>query len=422
MKKLITLLSLAVVGLTFGQEEEPKLSFSGSVDAYYRANLDAPNDENAIAPGSSFANLSGFSLGMANIVASYEASNVGVVADLVFGPRGTDAVFASPMNSNSADIINQLYAYWNVSEKVTLTMGNFNTFLGYEVISPVGNFNYSTSYLFSYGPFSHTGIKADFDFGDELTLMTAIMNPTDLTEYNPTGDYAVGIQFGFKGQYLNYLASQGAYEVDFTGGIDFSDSFKPEIKELNSMSYARSNSNTTILPDGNIFINEGGNGRYFEVNGDKDIVWQYINPVSFFGNAQQGEEPPNGNSSFRAYKYPMNHPAFVDKDLTPQYLLEGEDGRFCENPIMSNNEKLTLLNINLYADLSDNNLVIRNEDQLPIKYLTLYNLMGQKVASHQIESIEKEYKFPTSPALRGIYIANINMTNGRIYSIKIYLQ
>ena len=27
MKKLITLLSLAVVGFTFGQEEEPKLNF-----------------------------------------------------------------------------------------------------------------------------------------------------------------------------------------------------------------------------------------------------------------------------------------------------------------------------------------------------------------------------------------------------------
>ena len=225
MKKLITLLSFAVVGLTFGQEEEPKLTFTGSVDAYFRANLDAPNDEDAIAPSSSFANLSGFSLGMANIVASYEASNAGVVADLVFGPRGTDAVFASPMNSGSANVINQLYAYWNVSEKVTLTMGNFNTCLGYEVISPVGNFNYSTSYLFSYGPFSHTGIKADFDFGDEFTLMAAIMNPTDLTEYNPTGDYAVGLQVGFKGQYLNYLASQGTYEVDFTGGIDSSDSF-----------------------------------------------------------------------------------------------------------------------------------------------------------------------------------------------------
>ncbi|HAE72380.1 MAG TPA: porin, partial [Flavobacteriaceae bacterium] len=44
----------------------------------------------------------------------------------------------------TGNIVNQLYMYWNVSDKVTLTMGNFNTFLGYEVISPAANFNYST--------------------------------------------------------------------------------------------------------------------------------------------------------------------------------------------------------------------------------------------------------------------------------------
>ena len=39
--------------------------------------------------------------------------------------------------------------------------------------------------------------------------------------------------------------------------IDFSNSFKPKIKELNSMNFARANGNATILPDGNIFINGG---------------------------------------------------------------------------------------------------------------------------------------------------------------------
>jgi hypothetical protein len=38
MKKLITIMSLAFVGLTFGQEEEPKLNVTGSIDAYFRAN------------------------------------------------------------------------------------------------------------------------------------------------------------------------------------------------------------------------------------------------------------------------------------------------------------------------------------------------------------------------------------------------
>ncbi|WP_420400424.1 outer membrane beta-barrel protein [Flagellimonas sp.] len=228
IKKIAFIALASIPVLTFAQEEEEAkttFEFSGTVDAYYRTNLTAPNGEDAIAPGSSFANLDGFSLGMANIIAAYEGDKVGFVADLVFGPRGTDAIFASPMYSATGDIVNQLYVYWNVSEDVTLTFGNFNTFLGYEVISPAANFNYSTSYLFSYGPFSHTGLKADFDLGNDWSAMLAVMNPTDLTELNGTGDYAVGAQLGYSGQFLNFLYSQGGFEVDFTGGFDVSEDF-----------------------------------------------------------------------------------------------------------------------------------------------------------------------------------------------------
>ncbi len=227
---LLTFMLFATVS-TFAQEEETeeeatsKFTFSGSVDAYYRANLNAGNGTDAQAPGSSFANLPGFALGMANVIAGYEGEKVGFVADLVFGPRGTDAIFASPMYSATGDIVNQLYVYWNVSPSVKLTFGNFNTFLGYEVISPVANFNYSTSYLFSYGPFSHTGLKADFALSDDFSLMLAVMNQTDLTEFNPTGQYAYGAQLGYSGQYLNLLIDNGSYEVDYTGGFDLSDSF-----------------------------------------------------------------------------------------------------------------------------------------------------------------------------------------------------
>lgn len=234
MKKRITLVLLLMTAVNFNlkaQEEETedkkKFSFNGSIDAYYRVNFGAPNDENAIYPGSSFANLPGFALGMANVVASYEGAKVGFVADLVFGPRGEDAIFNSPLlrPGGSSNIVNQLYAYWNVSETVTLTFGNFNTFLGYEVISPTGNFNYSTSYLFSYGPFSHTGLKADFAISDDFSFMLAVMNPTDATEYNPNGKYAFGAQVGYKGQYLNFITDDGAFEIDFTGGFDLSDDF-----------------------------------------------------------------------------------------------------------------------------------------------------------------------------------------------------
>ena len=225
---LILLLSLTAISQEEKNEkEEKKFTLSGSIDAYFRANLNAPNDEDAVAPGSSFANLPGFALGMANLIASYEGEKVGFVADLVYGPRGEDATFLSPFlrPGGSSNIVNQLYAYWDVSESVKLTFGNFNTFLGYEVISPTANFNYSTSYLFSYGPFSHTGLKADFALTEDFSLMLAIMNPTDATEFNPNGNYAFGAQLGYSDQFLNILLDDGAFEIDFTGGFDISDSF-----------------------------------------------------------------------------------------------------------------------------------------------------------------------------------------------------
>lgn len=222
--------ALLITPLLLAQEETAetpsKFSLSGTVDVYFRGNLNAPNiGENTMAPGSSFANLPGFSLGMANLIAAYEGEKVGFVADLVFGPRGTDAIFNSPMYSSTGNIVNQLYMYWNMSDKITLTMGNFNTFLGYEVISPALNFNYSTSYLFSYGPFSHAGIKADFTLSKDFSAMLGVFNPTDMTEYNPTGIYAFGAQLGYKGQFLNFLTDSGAYELDYTGGFSITDQF-----------------------------------------------------------------------------------------------------------------------------------------------------------------------------------------------------
>ncbi|XLS28119.1 porin [Flavobacteriaceae bacterium M23B6Z8] len=243
--KKVFLLSLVLSSFqTFAQEEEEKskFTFSGSVDGYFRGNLNGLNkvetDEDGDiialpqAPATSFANDPGFALGMVNLIAGYEGEKVGFVADLVFGPRGEDAVFASSAPNN---IVNQLYVYWNVSEKVKLTFGNFNTYLGYEVISPAANFNYSTSYMFSYGPFSHTGLKADFTISDKWSAMLAIMNPTDLTEFNPFAQYTLGAQIGYTGDkgstYLNFLYGEQipdgdpTFQVDLTTGADITDTF-----------------------------------------------------------------------------------------------------------------------------------------------------------------------------------------------------
>jgi len=55
--------------------------------------------------------------------------------------------------------------------------------------------------------------------------MLGVFNDTDLTEFNPTGDYAFGAQLGYAGQYLNFLLDPSFTEIDFTGGFDLSDDF-----------------------------------------------------------------------------------------------------------------------------------------------------------------------------------------------------
>ncbi len=233
--------TIALAGFTATAQEESKgIELTGSVDAYFRTNIGSKNANNfgggageiPVAPGSSFANQDGFALGMVNLIASKQAGKVGFVADLAFGPRGADAVFNS---EGSSSIVNQLYVTYAASDAVTLTFGNFNTFLGYEVISPTGNFNYSTSYMFSYGPFSHTGIKADFAIDDNWSVMAAVMNATDFTEFNPAGKYTGGLQLGYsddKGSaYLNFLygrqpgESEELFQVDLTTGWDVSEEF-----------------------------------------------------------------------------------------------------------------------------------------------------------------------------------------------------
>ena len=226
MKKIILSAIVFVGAMTLNaQEEAPKLSVSGTVDVYGTTNT----VDGTGTPGLLIANpekANGFGLGMANTVFSYDGAKSGVVADLAFGPRADDA--------NMAGAINQLYAYYNVSESVTITAGQFNTFLGYKVISPAANFNYSVSYLFNAGPFSHTGVKLDYAASEDLSFLLAVTNAHAISsaDANESGATQFGAQVGYKGQYLNFIygavtetSATDAIFVDYTGGFDLSDSF-----------------------------------------------------------------------------------------------------------------------------------------------------------------------------------------------------
>ncbi|SEP94199.1 Putative beta-barrel porin-2, OmpL-like. bbp2 [Hyunsoonleella jejuensis] len=274
MKKLLTLSMLLIATVLFAQEDEkPKLSISGSVDAYYQTYLTA-SDNDAPTFGTAFAGQSGFALGMGNIIATYEGEKVGAVLDLVAGPRGAGATF----NTDIVDgIVNQAYVYWNVSEGTTLTFGRWNTFLGYEVIAPAANFNYSCSYLFSSGPFSHMGLKADFALSEDFSLMLAITNPWDTNDISMTGEYALGAQLGYKGQFLNLYYDSGnsgglGFEIDYTGGFDLSDSFFLGINAAYNDNDGSGFYGAALYPQiaTSDSFSIGLRGEYFAIHGDGD--------------------------------------------------------------------------------------------------------------------------------------------------------
>lgn len=87
--------------------------------------------------------------------------------------------------------------------------------------------------------------------------------------------------------------------------------------------YSAFQSSAQRLSNNNLFICEGANGRFFEVDSNNDIVWEYINPIGASKILKQGDGTQRkGNTVFRAKKYAAIYKAFVGRDLTPGKTIE----------------------------------------------------------------------------------------------------
>ncbi|BDD01661.1 porin [Persicobacter psychrovividus] len=210
-------------------EEKSPLEISGFIDTYYRYS-NVKESLTSFADGNN-----SFSLGMANIVFSKQVGNVGFVADLAVGPRAIQAngqaieTDDGTIVDNNLSIIKQLYVTWAATEKLTFTMGNFSTHVGYELIDANGNYNYSTSYLFSNGPFYHTGVKADYAFSDKFAVMAGIFNETD-TKFASINPKYFGGQIFFApvegwDVYLNYIGGSADGDLVFTQEFDITTTY-----------------------------------------------------------------------------------------------------------------------------------------------------------------------------------------------------
>jgi hypothetical protein len=108
------------------------------------------------------------------------------------------------------------------------------TFIGYEVISPVANFHYSTSYLFTNGPFQNAGVKANYAISDKVGIMVGAFNDSwNSYKADPIkGLNAFGAQLSFApaegiSAYLNFMdGSVSGTIVDLTASFQLSEKFK----------------------------------------------------------------------------------------------------------------------------------------------------------------------------------------------------
>ncbi len=197
--------STSTVSAVTPDEAKPKPIISGSVDVYYKYdfNKQAGNSK------TSFTNShNSFELGAARVKIEHTIGKVGAVAELAFGRRAEEFSYN---DDNNLAAIRQLYVTYSPVNNIKFTAGEFATHFNNEVFEPELNRNYSMSYMFTYGPFFHTGVKADATFGKH-GFMLGIANPNDFKSLNNAKKYVIA-QYSFAPDekfkaYINYFAGK----------------------------------------------------------------------------------------------------------------------------------------------------------------------------------------------------------------------
>lgn len=150
--------------------------------------------------------------------------------------------------------------------------------------------------------------------------------------------------------------------------------------------YSRFVSGAQQLSNGNILINSGAFGTFFEIDMNEELVWEYINPVSSSGIVSQGEsvidENNNGtNVVFRATKLsPDFVDEFISESLNNVEFLEGMPIPVEPCVVLNSPEKIGATYI--YPNPAKENVFLHNAEG---KFI-IYNLQGNIVKRGFLEA------------------------------------
>ncbi len=175
-------------------------------------------------------------------------------------------------------------------------------------------------------------------------------------------------------------------------------------------------SNAQRLVNGNTLVNAGSPGHVFEIDPDKNIVWEYIIPLSGDFPFTQGQNP-NNNATFRAYKFGPDFPGLQGVDLTQGSTIElGNSPVDCEI-IVDVIERNDLANINVIYDPVDKSILVENPNRLDLR-VSLVDISGKTLFLKSTNLDLELFHIPAIPV--GIYFVQL-LNNGALKVDKIFI-
>ena len=188
-------------------------SYTIYFDGYYKNDFSKQSTNNK----TSFTNSNqSLQLGMASIKLDHTKGNFTGTLDLGLGKRAQEFSY----NDNGVtQSIKQAYISYAPMSGLKITAGKWATHIGYELLDAYSNRNYSMSYGFSYGPFFHTGIRADISLGGKSAMMIGFAQPTDFVSTD-SPDKMLIAQFSTSSKndvlkaFLNYQGGKDKSQFD----------------------------------------------------------------------------------------------------------------------------------------------------------------------------------------------------------------
>ena len=188
-------------------------TFTYYVDGYYKGDFAGKPENNK----TSFTNSSNaLKLGMASFKVDQVMGKFAATLDLGVGKRAEEFSYN---DKGIATAFKQAFVSYAPNSTIKFTAGKWATHVGFELLDAYSNRNYSMSYGFSYGPFFHTGIRADIALGGKSAMMIGVAQPTDFVSSSSPdkmliAQFSTGTKDDKLKAFLNYQGGKDKSQFD----------------------------------------------------------------------------------------------------------------------------------------------------------------------------------------------------------------